>query len=255
MGSSAAELTWLGHATVEVDLDDVRILTDPVIRNRLGPLVNRAASVGATAHEAVDLVLLSHLHHDHADARSLRRLDAGTLVITARGAARWVRRQGLSNVLELMPGGATNVGRLTITAVTTTHDGRRYPFPRSAPAPDAIGFVIRGSRTVYFAGDTDLFPGMADLTGHVDVALLPVGGWGPGLGPGHLDPQRAAEAARLIEPRIAIPIHWGTLALPRLLRWRTPHDAAGPRFADFCARVAPAVEVRVLVPGEPTTVS
>jgi L-ascorbate metabolism protein UlaG (beta-lactamase superfamily) len=253
--TSAAELTWLGHATVMVELDGVRILTDPVIRSRLGPLVNRAASAGGTALEAIDLVLLSHLHHDHADARSLRRLGPETPVITARGAARWLRRQGFLNVRELTPGSTTDVGRISISAITATHDGRRYPLPRPAPAPDAVGFVIRGSRTVYFAGDTDLFAGMADLTGHVDVALLPVGGWGPGLGPGHLDPQRAAEAARLIEPRIAIPIHWGTLALPRLLRWRTPHDAAGPRFADFCARLAPAVEVRVLVPGEPTTVS
>jgi L-ascorbate metabolism protein UlaG (beta-lactamase superfamily) len=249
----AAELTWLGHATVIVELDGARVLTDPVIRSRLGPLVNRAASAGADAADGVDLVLLSHLHHDHADARSLRRLDPGTPVIAARGAARWLRRQGLSSVRELVPGGTTDVGGLTIAAVKATHDGRRYPFPRSAP-PDAVGFVIRGSRSVYFAGDTDLFPEMADLAGEVDAALLPVGGWGPGLGPGHLDPERAAEAARIIGPRIAIPIHWGTLALPRLLRWRTPHEAAGPRFAEFAARLAPAVEVRVLTPGEPTTV-
>jgi L-ascorbate metabolism protein UlaG (beta-lactamase superfamily) len=174
-------------------------------------------------------------------------------VIAARGATRWLRRQGLSNVRELVPSGTTAIDGLTITAVKATHDGRRYPFPRSV-APHAVGFVIRGSRSVYFAGDTDLFPEMAELAGQVDAALLPVGGWGPGLGPGHLDPERAAEAARIIGPRIAIPIHWGTLALPRLLRWRTPHEAAGPRFAELAARLAPAVEVRVLTPGEPTTV-
>ena len=66
-----------------------------------------------------------------------------------------------------------------------------------------------GGRSVYFAGDTDVFEEMADLA-PVDVALLPIWGWGPSMGPGHMDPARAAEAARLLDARVAIPIHWGT---------------------------------------------
>jgi L-ascorbate metabolism protein UlaG (beta-lactamase superfamily) len=101
---------------------------------------------------------------------------------------------------------------------------------------------------VYFAGDTDLFEGMGELRGIVDVALLPVWGWGPSVGEGHLDPQRAAQATAMIAPRLAIPIHWGTFALP----WA--RDGASDRhareFAELTAELAPTVDVRVLAPGE-----
>jgi L-ascorbate metabolism protein UlaG (beta-lactamase superfamily) len=104
---------------------------------------------------------------------------------------------------------------------------------------------------VYFAGDTDLFDEMAQMRGRVDVALLPIAGWGPSVGPGHLDPERAAEAARRIAPTLAIPIHWGTLALP----WpaaRGPADPERParEFAERIKLVAPDVAMRVLAPGE-----
>ena len=104
-------------------------------------------------------------------------------------------------------------------------------------------------------GDTDLFPAMGDLRGTVDVALLPVAGWGPTLPEGHLDPERAATAAARIAPRIAVPIHWGTFALwPRLLGRR---DVAGParEFASLVSRCAPGVEVRVLAPGQRTEIA
>src|SRR5262249_60752921 len=73
-----------------------------------------------------------------------------------------------------------------------------------------LGDLIEPSTRVYFAGDTDLFGGMQELAPGLDVALLPVAGWGPRVGSGHLDPQRAAETLRLLRPRVAIPIHWGT---------------------------------------------
>jgi L-ascorbate metabolism protein UlaG (beta-lactamase superfamily) len=117
----------------------------------------------------------------------------------------------------------------------------------------AIGFHVAGSSRVYFAGDTDLFPEMASLAGGVDVALLPVWGWGPRLGVGHLDPYRAAEAVRMIRPRVAVPIHWGTFypfalarVWPRALA-RPPHE-----FAREVERVAPETEVRILAPGDAT---
>jgi len=95
---------------------------------------------------------------------------------------------------------------------------------------------------------------MAALAG-TDAALIPIAGWGPRLGPGHLDPARAADALSLLEPRLAIPIHWGTYAP---LHWRfSGHehapDAPAAEFAEAAARVAPDVEVRILRPGERTT--
>jgi L-ascorbate metabolism protein UlaG (beta-lactamase superfamily) len=113
-----------------------------------------------------------------------------------------------------------------------------------------VGYVARGENSAYFAGDTGLFPAMAELAGSIGVALLPVSGWGPTLGPGHLDAARAAEAADLIAPRVAIPIHWGTFAPIRPLKGH-PDPSRPPReFAELVARRAPEVEVRVLEPGE-----
>ena len=77
-------------------------------------------------------------------------------------------------------------------------------------SPPALGYVVSGSQQVYFAGDTDLFAGMSALAGALDVALLPVAGWGPKVDAGHLDPLRAAKSLPLLKPRIAVPIHWGT---------------------------------------------
>ena len=117
----------------------------------------------------------------------------------------------------------------------------------------AIGFLVEGERRVYFAGDTDLFEGMGELAPGLDIALLPVWGWGPSIGTGHLDPERAARAAALLSPRVAIPIHWGSLYPLGLARVRPGPLRAPPR--EFAARVrelAPQVEVRVLSPGEAT---
>ena len=126
---------------------------------------------------------------------------------------------------------------------------RRHPF---APLSPALGFLVASESTrIYFAGDTDLFPEMSDLAGKVDVALLPVWGWGPRLGVGHLDPERAAEAVRRIRPRVAIPIHWGTFypwALARI--WPRPLAHPPLEFARQVGQRAPDVDVRVLAPGE-----
>jgi L-ascorbate metabolism protein UlaG (beta-lactamase superfamily) len=111
---------------------------------------------------------------------------------------------------------------------------------------DSLGYVVQGSTSVYFAGDTDLFDGMAEL-GPMDVAVLPVSGWGPKLPPGHLDPRGAAEALRLLRPRIAVPVHWGTYRTPLAAR---PDDAPAVEFARAAAELAPEVEVRVLAIGE-----
>ena len=239
-------LTWVGHATALIELDGTRLLTDPLLRSRLGPLVRVARAAGIA--QRIDVVCLSHLHMDHADAVSLRRVAAAALVVAPRGSAGWLRNRGVVNVRELSPGEETRCGELRIIATPAVHDARRGPFGVHA-AP--VGYVVAGSQSVYFAGDTDVFAGMADLAGSIDLALLPVAGWGPTLGPGHLDPERAAAAAALISPRLAIPIHWGTYALAGWAARRV-QDAPARRFAALVARHAPRVEVRVLAPGERT---
>ena len=248
---AALEVTWLGHATVLLELDGVRVITDPVLRRRVGPLVRIARPVDSRTVGRVDCVLLSHLHADHADLGSLRLLGDRTPVVAPAGAERWLRSNGLRDVRGIVAGQELPVGAVAVRAVPAVHEARRRPL-RVAAEP--VGYVVRGSRSAYFAGDTDLYPGMSDLRGQIDVALLPVWGWGPSAGQGHLDPERAARAAAMISPPVAIPIHWGTLALPRLRRRRSS-DTAEParRFAALTAVSAPEVEVRLLEVGERTS--
>ncbi len=241
-------VTWAGHSTALIELDGVRILTDPALRNRVGPLRRIVSPASPQLSERIDAVMLSHIHADHADIPSLRRLSDAATVFAPRGAARWLARRGVRNVHELSSGEHAYVGGVRITATAARHDGRRHPLGARA---EAIGFTAHGSSGLYFAGDTDLFEGMCALRGTVELALLPIAGWGPTVGPGHLDPSRAVQAAARIAPRLVIPIHWGTLTIP----WwpaRHPRDPQRParEFAALMARAQPEVEVRVLSPGE-----
>ncbi|HSO98702.1 MAG TPA: MBL fold metallo-hydrolase [Solirubrobacteraceae bacterium] len=241
-----AAITWLGHATALLELDGVRLLTDPVLRNRIGPLVRIAAEPRLESPQTLDGVLLSHLHADHTDVPTLRRIAPPARVLAPRPSAAWLRRALGANVQELSPGDTVGIGRVAIRATPAVHDSRRRPLGRRA---EPVGYLVAGSIRVYFAGDTDLFDAMIAMRGEVDVALLPVWGWGPSLGPGHLDPLRAALAAALIAPTVAIPVHWGTFALAGPAR--RPSDPGRParEFAALARQHAPGVEVRLLVPG------
>lgn len=241
-------ITWLGHATVLIEIDGLRLLTDPVLRDRIGPLIRIGPRPRLDG--PVDCVLLSHLHADHTDLPSLRALDRSGPVLVPHPAQAWLTARRVEHVRDMRPGAEIRIGHVRITATVAEHDERRRPFgPRAQP----VGYLIRGSSSsVYFAGDTDLFLDMAELRGSVDVGLLPVWGWGPSIGPGHLDPEGAAAAVALIGPAVVIPIHWGTFALPRPVK-RLPNPARPAHdFQALTAKYAPATEVRVLSPGERT---
>jgi L-ascorbate metabolism protein UlaG (beta-lactamase superfamily) len=244
-----ARIEFVGHATVVVDLDGVRLLTDPLLRNRVAHL-RRAVPVDAKALRGVDAVLISHAHYDHLDLPSLEKLGKKIPIVVPRGLGGLLRKRKFESVLEVSVGETFSVGALEIRTVRAAHDRGRGPFGASA---DPLGYVVRGSSSVYFAGDTDLYDGMAEL-GPVDVGLIPIWGWGPGLGAGHLDPARAAEAVALIRPGRVIPIHWGTYFPMHLgLRGRPGFVQLPPvQFLAELAKAAPGVPVTVLQPGEST---
>jgi L-ascorbate metabolism protein UlaG (beta-lactamase superfamily) len=244
-----ASVSYVGHATVLVDLDGVKLLTDPLLRNRVAHL-RRAAKVDPAALRGLDAVLVSHLHMDHLDPPSLQRLGRELLVIAPRGAGAFIRRKAaVRNVVELAEGEQLEIGALTVRATHASHDTGRLPLGLKA---DPLGYVVSGpSASVYFAGDTDVFDEMAALA-PVDVALLPIWGWGPSMGPGHMDPVRAAQAAALLEARVAIPIHWGTYYPIHLgVRGRPAFlDSPPELFREALTEYAPTTELRVLRPGE-----
>lgn len=245
------EITWWGHATCTIEDSGVRLLTDPLFARRLAHLRRRRGAVPPPEAAVADVVLVSHLHADHLHLPSLARVAPGTRLIVPAGAARSVpglRRLG-PHITEVRAGDTVQIGGLRVRAVPARHDGRRLPVgPLRSPA---LGYVVEGEARTYFAGDTGLFDDMAEAVGAVDVALLPVGGWGPHLGQGHLDAGRAAEALASLGALSAVPVHYGTY-WPIGMDGVRPHEfhAPGEEFVRQAARLAPKAAVHRLGHGE-----
>lgn len=248
---SAVTVTWIGHASVVLELGGQRILTDPALTSRLAHL-RRDDHVDPHVLDGIDAVVISHLHHDHLHLPSLRRLDREVPVFVPQGAGRLVRDAGFGHVHEVVAGDEARVGTLRVSAVPAAHSDRRRPFSALRAAP--LGFVIADDEhRAYFAGDTDLFDGLHDL-GPIDVALMPIWGWGPTLGDGHLDPERAATAVEWIDPAVVVPIHWGTYH-PMSPRRGRPHwlDAPPENFAARLRASGLHDRLRRLSPGDRIT--
>ncbi|HXD70336.1 MAG TPA: MBL fold metallo-hydrolase, partial [Gaiellales bacterium] len=170
-------LAWLGHSTVLVELEGARVLTDPVLRRRVGHL-RRAEAVRPEAVAPVDLILISHVHWDHLDLPSLDGLGHDTRVVVPRGAGALLERRGFTHIVEVGEGDHADVDGLSVVATYADHSAARGPLGVKAPS---LGYLLGDRRRVYFAGDTDLFAGMSGLADRLHVALLPIAGWGPRL--------------------------------------------------------------------------
>lgn len=248
-------LTWLGHATVVLDIDGVRLVADPLLRRHNGILRRRGPQPEHEAWRDPDAVLLSHLHYDHAEVASLRML--GTVpVLTSVENAAWVDGKGLVGQ-GLAEGEWARIGGgdVTVRLVPAVHHSRPMPHRPNA----ANGHLVRGpSGVVWLAGDTDSYPrmdGLGALAGApIDLAVVPVGGWGPRLSPGHMGPAEAAAACHASGARAAVPVHWKTLHLPTGARFpRGWMDSPGPRFEEALAREAPSCRPLVLDVGATVT--
>jgi L-ascorbate metabolism protein UlaG (beta-lactamase superfamily) len=248
-------VTWWGHSTVTLEAAGIKLLTDPVLTGRIGHLRRRRGPVPPAVAADADAVLISHLHADHLHLTSLPRVAPRAKILIPRGAAWLIARECGSafgdRCIEVGPGEEVKVGDLTVTAVPALHDGRRGPW--TAARGPALGYRIDGAGSAWYAGDTDLYESMAGDIGTVDLALVPVGGWGPSLGPGHLDPGKAAEAVRRLGARHAVPVHYGTF-WPIGLDWLRPDLflPPGERFRSLMTDQPVAVDV--LEPGESTDV-
>ncbi len=247
-------VTYIGHATLLIDMAGLRIITDPLLRDHLWHLRRRSPnpSKRLLGQRAPDAILLTHLHNDHADLPSLRMLPGDVPIIAPAGSAGYLGKRLKQPIHEASVGDEIPLGPLRVSVTPAVHNGLSTP-PR--PYTPVLSYIIRGPRVFYFAGDTELFDEMAQIgREHApDIALLPVSGFGPYIGRGHLNARTAAQALCLLRSQVAIPIHWGTLspAGPGWHRWSFLDDPPYA-FLAHAAREAPQAEVRILKPGQET---
>src|SRR5262249_26223070 len=160
------------------------------------------------------------------DRGSLRLLPRSAKLVVPEGVSRFVRLLRFDDIVEVAAGDMLTIGDVRIHVTPAVHNAR------------AVGYLIDGSQTAYFAGDTDLFDGMADVAPHLDLAMLPISGWGPALPEGHLNPSTAAQAVALLKTRVCVPIHWGTFR-PFYRRKPYESDTSAPqRFAEEAKKCA-----------------
>ena len=231
---------FIGHSALLVELDGIRLLTDPVTRSRVGPLRRVEPVPDPHRLAGVDAVLISHLHWDHLDVPSLRDLKSHPPIFVPAGSGAWMRSAGFRDVREIALGDRVDIGGVEVEAVEALHSGFRPPIGPTAPA---IGFVMRGrSRSTS--------PATRTCAGDVVARRhrpRPDPGLGLGPDPGrglHLDPLKAAEALRRVRPRAAVPIHWGTYwphAMGRIFPERLVEPPAA--FVEYASELAPDVRM------------
>src|SRR4051812_10951883 len=106
-------MTFIGHATVLLELGGTRILTDPLLRQRVTFLRRAVPAPAAADHTGIDLVLISHLHHDHCDLPSLALLGTRPRIIVPAGGEGFLRRHGFHRIVSLRPGESHTAGPVT----------------------------------------------------------------------------------------------------------------------------------------------
>lgn len=237
--ASGLRLTWLGHSTVLIEIDGVRLLTDPVWGDRAspvsfaGPRRFHPPPLALEDLPPIDAVILSHDHYDHLDAPTIRALARGAApgfsgrFITTLGVGRHLGRLGVApeRVVELDWGGGEKVGDVSVVAVPAQHFSGRGPFDRNATL--WAGMVVLGPRhRVFFSGDTGPTPEHRDIGasfGPFDVAMFEIGAYHPAWGDIHLGPDAAYSAFTELSARALLPVHWGTFDLA-LHSWEQPAE-------------------------------
>ena len=221
----AVTATWIGHATVLINVRGVTILTDPVLGKRLGTPEVLGANLGirriteaAVRPEnlpPIDIVLLSHAHHDHWDMASLKRFQPPAHAVIPTNTRDLLPKGHFGAVTELAWGERVRVNDVTITALPVEHWGRRG---RNDIERGYNGYLIEsGGTRVFFAGDSarideDQLRWRETLGGTgVDLVLLPIGE--SIYRRNHMSPEEAWELFRALGGRRLMPIHWRTFIM------------------------------------------
>jgi L-ascorbate metabolism protein UlaG (beta-lactamase superfamily) len=214
-------ITYVGHATLLIEVAGVRILTDPNFDLALAGFLPRVAPPGVAIHSLprLDALLLTHAHADHLSFDSLNRLPRDVPLYAPPAVERWLRKLGYTHAVPLAPDEAVAVRGVTIRAAAAKHLGNRYGVDRWRSAANM--YLLEAERaTCFFAGDTALTEDShrmveKHVTGRgqkLDVALLPIGHapwWKPRYRTGHMTTDDALTLFERLDARYMIPYHWG----------------------------------------------
>ncbi|MEJ2859547.1 MBL fold metallo-hydrolase [Actinomycetospora flava] len=219
-GPGRIAVTWLGHASVLLHVDDVTVLVDPVLVGGIPGARRRLTAPALTPDQLppLDAVLISHDHYDHLDAPTLKRLPRSTPVLVGGGSRPWFARRGFTDVTELDWWESARIGTTEIEFVPAHHWSRRTLGDTCRRLWGGWVVTGAGGRSVIHAGDTGYGPFPARIGKRhagIEVAVLPVGAYAPRrlLRGVHMDPAEAVRAAGDLGARHLVPIHWGTFVL------------------------------------------
>lgn len=249
---SGLRATWLGHSTVLIEIDGLRVLTDPVWGPRaspsrlVGPKRFHPVPVALKALPPIDLVIVSHDHYDHLDLPTIQALARREVpFVTSLGVGAHLEAFGVpaARITELdwwethtLPG-----AELSVTAAPSQHFSGRGLKDRNATLWSSM--VIRSPRhRVFFSGDTGLtteYAAIRERLGPFDLVMLEVGAFHPAWGDVHLGPDNALKAHALLGGGAFLPVHWGTFSLA-MHAWDQP--------AEVLLAEAPALGVPLLLP-------
>ena len=247
-------ITYIGHATLLIEIGGKKILTDPNFDPRLGRVLTRVSEPGIPIDELpkLDMILLSHAHADHLSFRSLVKLQRVPLYAPP-AIARWIRRHGVTNAIEFGPGESLTSGSLTVHTEAAAHSGNRYVIDLWRKQVNMY-LIATKYESVFFAGDTALRDDTTKLVERelkgrqLDVALLPIGyapSWKVGFRRGHLTSMDALTLFERLGARYLIPYHWGTFN-----HFSTSAHTAIDELREHVKTHARGTDVRILEPGE-----